>query len=70
MLTTAGIGAGVAGAAVTTRFLGSMLFGVTPLDVPTFVAMAGLFVVVAVVASLIPARRATRIDPLIALRQD
>ncbi len=70
LLTTVGIGLGVTGAAVTTRFLETMLFGVTPLDASTFVTMAGLFVVVAVAASTVPARRATRIDPLVALRQD
>jgi putative ABC transport system permease protein len=70
LLTLTGIGIGVLGAAATTRLLESMLFGVTPLDVQIFVATAGLFALVAAIASFVPARRATRLDPLLALRAD
>jgi putative ABC transport system permease protein len=51
-----------------TRFLASMLYGVTTHDAVTFGGVAGILVVVAICASYLPARRATRIDPLAALR--
>jgi putative ABC transport system permease protein len=57
-------------AAAVTRYLESMLFGVTPLDPATFAAVAFGFTTVALVASLVPARRATRVDPLVALRSE
>jgi putative ABC transport system permease protein len=47
-----------------------MLFGLTPLDPPTFVAVALLFVLVALLASYVPAARASSIDPVVALRHD
>ena len=53
-----------------TRFMGAMLVGVKPADPSTFAAMAVLFVAIAAVASWIPARRAARIDPTQALRQE
>ena len=70
LLTAVGIAAGLAGAAVLTRFLQGMLFGVTSLDPITFAAVALLFGLVTMAASYIPARRATRIDPLVALRSE
>jgi predicted permease len=70
LLTAGGIAAGLAGAAVLSRFLQGMLFGITPLDPTTFVAVALLFGLVTMAASYIPARRATRIDPLVALRSE
>ena len=67
-LTATGIVLGLCGAAMLTRFLSSMLFGLTPLDPSTFISAAVLFGVVAAGASFLPARRATVVDPLAALR--
>ena len=63
-----GIAVGVAGAAALTRYLAAMLYGLTALDVTTFAVVAALFAAVAMVAAYLPARRATAIDPLSALR--
>jgi putative ABC transport system permease protein len=70
VLTVAGVVIGVAGAAALSRYLEGLLFGLTPLDAGTFVAVVMLFAATAALASFIPARRATRIDPLIALRTE
>jgi putative ABC transport system permease protein len=70
ILTTIGIALGLLGAGATTRMLQSMLFGVAPLDRTTFVAVSLMFAAVATLASYVPARRATRVDPMIALRRD
>ncbi len=70
LLTAIGIVLGLAGAAVGTRVLEGMLFGITPLDTPTFVAVSIVFGVVALVASYVPARRATRVNPMVALRNE
>jgi putative ABC transport system permease protein len=61
---------GLAGAVALTRYLQSMLFGVTPLDAVTFVTVPLAFAAVAAVASCVPAYRATRVDPILALRAD
>jgi putative ABC transport system permease protein len=61
---------GTAAALATTRLLASLLYGVQPTDPATFVASAGFLLVVAVVASMAPARRAARVDPVEALRAD
>jgi putative ABC transport system permease protein len=66
--TAIGIALGLGGAAWLTRFLEGMLFGVTPLDLPTFAGVAAAFAALAGVASFLPARRAARVDPLVALR--
>ena len=68
VLTAVGLVVGVIGAMVASRFLSSFLFGVTPSDVPTYVAIVGLVGVTGLLAALIPARRATRVDPVSALR--
>ncbi len=70
MLVLTGIAIGIAGALALTRFLTTLLFGVTPTDRVTFVAVSAVFFVIAMIASLIPALRATRVDPLVALRDE
>jgi putative ABC transport system permease protein len=69
-LAMAGIAIGTAGALGLTRFMAAMLHGVTPLDWPTYLGVAGLIGLAALVATWIPARRATRVDPLEVLRTD
>ncbi|MDH3424239.1 MAG: FtsX-like permease family protein, partial [Gemmatimonadota bacterium] len=61
---------GVVAAAFLSRFLSDLLFGVTTTDVGTFVAVAAVLAVVAVSAAYVPARRATRVDPMEALRSE
>jgi putative ABC transport system permease protein len=70
VLIVIGLSLGLAGAAAVTRYLEGLLFGLTPLDPGTFVAVALTFASVATLASWVPARRATAIDPLIALRAE
>ena len=71
LVTTAvGITLGLAGAAALTRYLEGMLFALTPLDPVTFAAVTVLFAAGALLAAYVPARRATRVDPLIALRTE
>jgi putative ABC transport system permease protein len=65
-----GIALGLVGAVVFTRYLTRLLFGLTPLDPTTFVAVALVFGAVAVSAALVPGRRATNVDPLVALRYE
>jgi predicted permease len=65
-----GVAAGIALALAGTRLLRSLLFGTSPTDIFTFAAVATLLVAIAAVASLIPAVRASRVDPLIALRDE
>jgi ABC-type antimicrobial peptide transport system permease subunit len=70
VLTALGVVVGVFAAAGLSRYLEGLLFGVTPLDTTTFVGVIAMFIIVAAVASYVPARRATRIDPQIALRTE
>jgi predicted permease len=68
--TLAGVGLGLVAALVLTRFLRAALFGVTSTDPGTYAAVALLLTLVALAAAWVPARRATRVDPLAALRCD
>ena len=68
LLVGMGVALGLAGALVTTRALQSLLFGVTPLDVPTLIAVPVLLIMVAIAACYLPARRASRVAPMDALR--
>ena len=68
LLTAIGILTGIAGAAMVARYLESMLFGLTPLDPATWIGVSVPFAIVAAVAAYVPARRATAIDPVRALR--
>ena len=73
ILTAVGIALGLGGAYVLTKYLESltsMLFGVEARDPWTFGAIAALLAMVALIACLVPARRATRVDPLTALRYE
>ena len=68
LLIGAGIASGLLAAIALTRLMSDLLYGITPLDVTTFAGVTLLLFVVAFVASYLPARRATRIDPVTALR--
>jgi len=67
-LVAIGLGSGLVGALILTRFLRSMLYAVSPNDPLTFVALPALLAAVALLACFVPARRATQVDPLVALR--
>jgi putative ABC transport system permease protein len=69
-LAFSGVLLGVAGAWCLTRLMTSLLFEIQPTDAPTFVGVAILFCVVSLAACYVPARRATRLDPMVALRYE
>jgi putative ABC transport system permease protein len=69
-LVVAGLVVGVVGAILLTRFLRTLLFNVTATDPVVFISIAALLAAVALLACYIPARRATRVDPLVALREE
>jgi len=69
-LSAAGIGVGLMAAAVVTRTMASMLVGVSPNDPATFIGIVVLFAVITVLASWVPAWRASRLDPMDALREE
>jgi len=68
LLAIVGIVIGTAGAIAVTRYMTTLLFGVKPIDVVTFGVVAFVLALVVLVACIVPARRAARIDPLEALR--
>jgi putative ABC transport system permease protein len=70
VLVLLGILSGIAGAISLSSYLSSMLFGLTPLDAVTYIAVSVLFSGIALFAAYVPARRATKVDPLIALRYE
>jgi putative ABC transport system permease protein len=70
LLIAIGVALGIVAAVYLAQFVETQLYGIEPLDVPTFVGAVGVMAAVALVASYLPARRAARVDPLVALRYE
>jgi predicted permease len=70
ILVAVGLGLGLAAAIALSRLIESLLFGISPTNVVPFIAAAGLLLFVALLACYLPARRATKVDPLVALRYE
>ncbi len=70
LLTALGLGMGLLGGAALTRFLTSLLYGVSPVDLSTWLLATAALAAAAAVATLVPAARAARVDPLIAIREE
>jgi ABC-type antimicrobial peptide transport system permease subunit len=69
-LTATGIALGIGAALVLTRLMSALLFGVAPMDRLSYVAVSAVLACVAFLATYLAARRATRVDPMIAMRAD
>jgi ABC-type lipoprotein release transport system permease subunit len=69
-LITAGVALGLVTATASSRFLGSLLYGVNPVEGPLYAAVAAAVMAIGLVACDLPARRASRIDPVETLRQE
>ncbi|HKY06567.1 MAG TPA: FtsX-like permease family protein, partial [Blastocatellia bacterium] len=69
-LAVAGIAIGIAASLALTQFMSSQLFGVTATDPATYLSVSGLLALIALAACYTPARRATRVDPMVALRHE
>jgi ABC-type antimicrobial peptide transport system permease subunit len=69
-LTLIGVAIGFVGAVAVTRLMRSLLFAIAPTDLLTFAISSFVLIVVALLACFIPARRATKVDPLVALRYE
>ena len=70
LVTAIGLLIGIGGAAWSSRLFEGLLFGITPLDRTTYAAVAAAFAAIAIVAAFIPARRASAVDPVTALRAE
>jgi putative ABC transport system permease protein len=70
LLAAVGVVLGLAGSFAVTRVMANLLIGVSPTDATTFTAVAAVLTVVALLACYIPARRAARLDPMLALRTE
>jgi ABC-type antimicrobial peptide transport system permease subunit len=70
VLAGAGVAIGLGAASGLTRFMSSLLFGISPLDPTTLVAVSSLLVLAAALASYLPARRASAVDPVEALKAE
>jgi ABC-type antimicrobial peptide transport system permease subunit len=70
ILAAFGVGIGVAAALVATRLMTSLLFGTSASDPATFATVAGLLIAVALSACCVPASRAMKVDPMVALRDE